>query len=885
MQIQILDCDYTMINNKPVIRLYGKTEDGSSVCAFYNKFKPYFYVHANEADFPKIIGELKANNDITAETEDKFLPNGYSKDTVKVLKITASDPSKIPEMRETVKMYGKPYDADILFSYRFLVDHGLFGMGWADVQGKPVKTSTVKCRAFEADSIKPLDRTDNVPLRYLALDIECVSEGDRIPEASKDNIIMISVKFSPAFKGKDTMVLYAKQAFVDSDCIGFPGEKEMLERFVDVVKEYDPDVLVGYNINNFDMPYILERMENLEIKPDLGRTDKRPYTRKVMNSMVTNITGRIIADPFEILKKDPWISFKRYNLATVAKEMLGMEKLDVGGIKELKKLWKGSTADLKKLVDYCRRDSELALKLILDKGLMDKFFELSKISGLLLQDTFGGQTQRHENRLLHEFRKINMIMPCKPEPGEMSKRQLEREKVGLKGALVLEPVAGLHASGCTLVLDFQSLYPSIIMVFNICPTTILNDDSTDQYIVSPYGTKFVKKEVREGVLPKILRDMTDARKRTKAEMKKESNPEKLRQLNAKQLALKTMANSLYGYTGYVRSRLYVMSIANSITNFGRDNIQNTQKMVEENFPVKVIYGDTDSIFLKTNILNLDIAEQTGNEIAEFVTARLPGLKIAFEKIFNTFLILTKKRYAGWSFEKKDGKWKDKIVMKGIETVRRDWCELTSDTMKGVIEIVLKEQNISKASQYVRNVLKELAAGKIPLEKLTVVKGVTKSLDAYKGVQPHAELAKKIKERDPARQNMVGERLGYVIIKGNDMLSKRAEEPEYVKEKGLEIDPQYYVENQVLPPIERIFEVCKVSRTELLEGCRQRSLMDVMNSKEPSPDQMILKGNDGVACKKCRWVSKRPPLTGACPECGSQLYFSFNGSLGKFVNVN
>ncbi|MEM5804305.1 MAG: DNA polymerase domain-containing protein [Candidatus Aenigmatarchaeota archaeon] len=884
MQMQILDCDYAMINSKPVIRLYGKTEDGSSVCAFYDKFRPYFYVHADEKNFPAITEELKRHG-ANAAVAEKFLPMGYSKSPVKVLKATCADPSKVPEMREAVKKYGTPYDADILFAYRFLVDHGLFGMGWADVKGKQVRTAAVKCRAIEAESIEPIDRPDNVPLRYMALDIECVTEGDRLPEAGRDPIIMISLYFSPEYKGKKTMVLLSKQAFVDSDCTGFNGEKEMIERFIDIVKEYDPDVLVGYNINNFDIPYLLGRMEALEIKPDLGRADKRPYTRKVTGSMITNITGRVIADPFEILKKDPWISFKRYNLATVAKEMLGMEKLDVGGVREIKKLWNGNTSDMKKLVDYCRRDSELAMRLVLDKGLLDKFFELSKISGLLLQDAFGGQTQRHECRLLHEFRKADMLMPCKPDQAEISRRLSERAKIGLTGAIVLEPAVGLHSSGCTLVLDFQSLYPSIIMAFNICPTTVLYDDSTSEYVTSPYGTKFVKKEVREGILPKMLRDMTDARKRAKAEMKKETNAERTRQLNAKQLALKTMANSLYGYTGYIRSRLYLMAIANSITSIGRENIINTKKLVEDNFPVKVIYGDTDSIFLKTDILNLDIAEQTGNEIASFITARLPGLSIAFEKIFNTFLILTKKRYAGWAFEKKDGKWKDKIVMKGIETVRRDWCELTSDTMKEVISIMLKEQNISKASQHVRKVLKDLAEGRVPLEKLTVVKGVTKSLDAYDGMQPHVELAKKIKERDPTRQNMVGERLGYVIIKGNDMLSKRAEEPEYAKEKGMEIDAQYYAENQVLPPVERIFEVCNITRTELLEGCRQRSLLDAMGSKEPSPDQTTLRGNDGVACKKCRWVSKRPPLTGMCPECGSQVYFSHNGSLGKFVSLN
>ncbi|MFQ6009927.1 MAG: DNA polymerase domain-containing protein [Candidatus Aenigmatarchaeota archaeon] len=1301
MQIQILGCDYTILNNKPLIRLFGKAVDGSTVCVFYDKLRPYFYVHAKESDFGKIIEELKKSHEISAQTEEMFLPIGYREKPVRVLKITGNDPSKVPEMREITKKYGTPYEADILFIYRFMADHGLVGMGWAEVEGMPARTSTVKCRAFEAKSIKPVDRSENIPLRYLALDIECITNEDRMPEPDKDPIIMISLRFSQAYKGKQSMAILAKPIRVDSDCIECVNEEEMLKKLLDVIKDYDPDVLIGYNINNFDMPYLLKRMEALNVPRDFGRTEKRPFMRKIMGGYVTTISGRVIVDPFEILKRDPWVSFRRYNLATVAREMLGMEKMDVGGPKEMRELWNSGFKGVKKIVDYCRKDSELALRLVLDKGMLDKFFELSKVSGLLLQDIFGGQAQRHENKILHEFKKRKILMPCRPDAAEISKRRVEREKVGLTGALVLDPIAGLHASGCTLVLDFQSLYPSIINLFNICPTTILLDEGPSDYIVTPYGTKFVKKETREGVLPKVIREMIDTRIEVKKQIRKETDPERTRVLNAKQLALKTMANSLYGYTGYMRSRLYVMDIANSITSFGRENIMKTKKLVEDNHPVKVLYGDsvtaerfvtvmdesgtirtknieelfnefsgsvfnigpkeaarvsgykaltvdpkthtacwmpikkvirhktdkkvfrvvqkfgetavtqdhsimtlsngeleetrpedmggrrmirvegiprgrnikeldlfehlcgyrteslykgrqktamvhtdggllyfgwmnrkepvmlkrmihagtpemealcrligayvsegssstpettesrmgasiassdikwlkqlkedykllfrnckasiipsmpgirrlnsngrrieykdnthklqvmnslaavffkmlcgqrsdskylpdfvfnlperyqrivldnmvlgdgsrkfmnrklpyteqykrrnfsyttkslrlasgfsllltllgmkysikyrepkkaytittttkhnakvitktieepyeghvydlevegshmfvdscgqvllhnTDSIFIKTNILNLDLAEQTGNEISGFVTERLPGLKLSFERIFRTFLILTKKRYAGWAFDKKGNKWKDRILMKGIETIRRDWCELTSDTMKEVLEIVLKEQDINKASQHVRAVLKDLANGKVPLEKLTVVKGITKSLDAYDGIQPHVELAKKIRKRDPTRQNLVGERLGYVIIKGNDLLSKRAEDPKYVKERGLEIDSQYYIENQVLPPLERIFEACNITRTELLEGCRQKSLMDILNSRPESPENTTLKGSDGVSCKKCRWFSKKPPLSGSCPECGSQIYFSYNGSLGKFVDV-
>jgi len=527
------------------------------------------------------------------------------------------------------------------------------------------------------------------------------------------------------------------------------------------------------------------------------------------------------------------------------------------------------------------------LKLVIDTGLLDKFFEMAKLSGLLLQDTLGGQTQRLETRFLHEFRDRNILMPYKPEGEIMSQRKKEREEAGLQGATVLEPESGLHTDGCVLVLDFKSLYPSIMAAYNICPTTLLLDGSDVDCFESPMGAKFVKFDVKEGVIPRMIKDFLTARGIAKKQMRETNDPEIKRQLNAKQLALKTLANSLYGYNGYIRARLYTIQVAGSITAWGRANIMKTKKMIEDKYPYKVIYGDTDSVFVKTDTLDLDRAEKIGTEISGYITNELYGLELEFEKLFKTFLILTKKRYAGWAFEKqRDGKWKDKLAMKGIETVRRDWCELVTETMMTVLETILKEQDINKASRFVRTVVDDLAKGNVPIEKLVVVKGVTKSLDAYDGVQPHVELAKKLLERDPSRGSPVGERLGYVILKGNELLSRRAEDPEYVKEKGLDLDSKHYLENQLMPPIERIFDACGIGKSELLEGSRQKNLMDMLGgSKVSSPENTVLNGFDHVSCKKCNWSFRRPTLKGVCPECGSKIYFAKDGSIGNTVNLS
>ena len=148
-----------------------------------------------------------------------------------------------------------------------------------------------------------------------------------------------------------------------------------------------------------------------------------------------------------------------------------------------------------------------------------------------------------------------------------------------------------------------------------------------------------------------------------------------------------------------------------------------------------------------------------------------------------------------------------------------------------------------------------------------------------------ELAKKLMKRDKTK-SLVGARIGYVIIRGNQLLSKRAEDPSYVKEKGLQIDPEYYIYNQLLPPLERVFEVCGISSSELIEGVRQTSLLDIINgSKKKSPDETVLKTFESVVCKKCGWEFRRPTLSGKCPECSGRIYFSANGSIGSIVDFN
>ncbi len=893
MRMQIVDVDYFFSTNRPVVRIFGRTQNGNAACILYDQLMPYFYVRCTEEQAEKIrqIKEVRS-----VEDTELFIPKGYQEKKSPLKKIILSNPQDVPGTRDKISALGirEVFEADIMFKYRFMIDHGLFGMQWIDAECTKASTRVAKVPTYYATKIEPVEQSGNAEHKILSFDIECVSnDSKRVPDAKKDLIVMISMAFHPDYKGKKNIVFVAKQ-FLGENTRGFASERDMLEEFVKIIDEYDPDIITGYNINNFDLPYLTERLRQNKISLNTGRSDKPMFGRTTGMTTEFVIPGRVVFDPYQILKRDPWLKFQRYDLNTVAKKMLNEEKHNVD-YSEMASLWNGPREGLSRFIEYARRDAELSLRLVLEKGLIDKFYELSKISGVLLQDVFGGQTRRVDTMVLHEFKKRGFVMPLSPMKSDHIKRAKERDKEGLKGAIVLEPKRGLHADGCVLVLDFKSLYPSIMRTFNISPDTLLLAAKDVPCHISPTGAKFVTSGVRMGVLPSLLTNLIETRAKIKKEMKAATGEQK-KILNAKQLAIKDMANSYYGYTAYIRARLYTIDVAASITAYGRENLQATKKLIEENFDVEVIYADTDSAFLKTKTINLDEAKKLGEDIARFVTENLPGyLELQFEKIYRTFLILTKKRYAGLKYELIGGNWTDEIEMRGIETVRRDWCPLVSQVMVDVLDVLLKEGDLEKAIALVKNVLEQLRHNQIDVDRLTIIKGITKHIDSYEGTLPHIELARKMAIRNPQEAPRIGDRIGFVIVKGNQLLSKRAEDPKYVKKNNIAIDSDYYIHSQLLPPLERIFVSVGVEKNEILGSGRQVSLGDVVNGAKRKMKHDIevqynnedvqdkkeqpLQGWEAFVCKKCAKIFRSVPLQGSC-ECGGEILMSYHGSVSN-----
>ncbi|CAG8481847.1 18333_t:CDS:10, partial [Gigaspora rosea] len=341
--------------------------------------------------------------------------------------------------------------------------------------------------------------------------------------------------------------------------------------------------------------------------------------------------------------------------------------------------------------------------------------------------------------------------------------------------------------------------------------------------------RFVKAEVRKGLLPSILEDLLSARKKAKADLKKETDPFKRAVLDGRQLALKISANSVYGFTGASAGQMPCLEISASVTAYGRQMIEQTKREVESRFTMEngykhdaqVIYGDTDSVMVKFGVDNLVDAMKLGQEAAEYVTGKfLRPIKLEFEKVYFPYLLINKKRYAGLYWTNSE-KW-DKLDTKGIETVRRDNCLLVQNVIETCLRKVLIDRDVSGAVSYAKKTISDLLQNKIDMSQLVITKALSKS--DYSAKQPHVELAERMRKRDPGSAPTLGDRVAYVIIKGTKGAAayEKSEDPIYVLENNIPIDTSYYLENQLSKPLLRIFEPILGDKAEsLLSGDHTR----------------------------------------------------------------
>jgi len=784
----LLDASYEVVGKIPEIRLWGVTDDDLRIVVIDRSFRPYFYVLPQDDVNPQEL--LKRLN---AEIHGKrpvlnmeIVEKKYFGKPVKVIKVTCLIPADVPKYRElfrTLKGVKDVLEADVRFYMRYIIDHQLRPCGWHEVKVRPLP----KNKNWHVDAVyealeppKPIEYDKLPRLRILAFDIECYNPKGT-PKPERDPVIIISLMTSEGEK----KLLTAND---HNDIL-------LLREFVDFVKSYDPDVIIGYNSNRFDWPYLIERSKKLGVRLAVSRANSSPAPSVYGHY---SIVGRANVDLYDFAEDMYEIKVKTLeNVADYLGVMPKDKRVLIDGI-EIYKYW--DDPNLRKtLFEYALQD------VMSTYGIGEKVLpfamQLASLVGLTL-DQVGAASVG--------FRVEWYLMREAYLQGELVPNRIERPYAPYKGAIVLEPKKGVHEN--IAVLDFSSMYPNIMISKNISPDTYVPPEEVDdpsKYNIAPEVGHAFRKEP-PGFYKRVLSKLLNFRRQIKEEMKRyDPQSVEYRILDERQRAVKVIANACYGYAGWVGARWYKREVAEATTAWGRETIKETIKLAKA-LGLKVIYGDTDSVFVEYD------KEKVGKFI-EAVKERF-NLEIKPDKVYvRVFFTEAKKRYCGLL---PDGR----IDVVGLEAVRGDWAEIAKEVQERVLEIILKEGSPWKAVEYVRSIVDALRAGKVPISKLIIWKSITKGFEEYEVRAAHVAAAKRLVKAGYKLE--IGEKIGYLIIKGPGKLADKAWPYVLVKDPE-QIDYEYYIERQVLPAALRVLRYFGISDNILLSGHKQATLFDFL----------------------------------------------------------
>ncbi len=796
IEFYFLDNTYEVVGAEPHIIIWGITRDGKRILLRDKRFRPYFYVILEEGvDVERIIREVKSLSDSRSPIIDISLTEKkYFGKPVRALRITTMIPENVRRYREKIRKIKDIRDvveADIRFSMRYIIDNDLRPCGWhrAEVRKIPKKPGYRVDEEYEiVGNIEPLnDTTPPKDLRYVAFDIEVYTKSGS-PKPEKDPVIIIGVK--------DTDNEFKQFLADDKD------DRGAINGFINYIKTYDPDIIVGYNSNGFDWPYLIERTKKIGLRLDVSR--RVGVVPRTSTYGHISVPGRLNVDLYDYAEEIPEVKIKSLeNVADYLGVMKKSERILIDYL-DMPKYW--DDPELRPLLlRYNREDVEATF------GLMEKFvpfgMQLANLTGLPLDQVGTASVGfRLEWYLMREAYRYNELIP----------NRIERPYESYRGAVVLKPVKGIHEN--IAVLDFSSMYPSIMIKYNVGPDTIVRNEVCDpekHYVAPEVGHCFRKEP--EGFFRKVLSTLLELRKSIKEEMKKyPPDSYEYRLLNERQKAVKILANATYGYMGWVGARWYCKECAEAVTAWGRQTIRNAIK-IAESLGLKVIYGDTDSLFVTYD-------KEKTEELIRRIKEEL-GLDIKIDKIYKRiFFTEAKKRYAGLLT---DGR----IDIVGFEAVRGDWAEIAKEVQEKITEILLKERSTEKAIEYVRKIIADLKQGRVPLNKLIIWKTLSKKLEEYSVDAPHVVAAKKLVQL--GLRLSTGDKVGYIIVKGGGKISSRAEPYVLVKDTRA-VDTGYYIDHQIIPAAMRVLGYFGVSETQLKMAARtagQKSLFDFFSGKK------------------------------------------------------
>ncbi|KHO52247.1 MAG: DNA polymerase II, partial [archaeon GW2011_AR17] len=677
-----------------------------------------------------------------------------------VVKIVVDLPSDVVALRKMFEPEGiQCYEADIQFSRRFLIDHKI--QAFVEVEGEYSYQGEIK--VYTNPELKTIEAF-SAPLQIMALDIETDSRAKTIYSIS-----LVCGDFQKVLIVSEQKLKYAES---------FTTEKELLERFFAVLKEVDPDLILGWHVIDFDLLVIKKRCQKLEVPFILGRFDS---VSKITLKQGYFSRSRVVAEGRQVIDLLSWVrdttKLDDYKLETAAQHFLQEGKnitfVDKGN--EIEELYKHHQ---QKLVDYNLKDSELVLRILEKSTLLALYTKRSVLTGLML-DEVKGSIASLDSLYLKKLRDRRYVAPSVAH-------SVKEESI--TGGYVMDSLPGLYKN--ILVFDFKSLYPSLMKTFNIDPLSF-----GKKGIKAPNGATF-SKEI--GVMPEIISELMEVRE----EYRKKKD-------EVGRYAIKILMNSFFGVMASPLCRYYSLDLANAITSFAQFFIKKTAEMIREE-GYEVIYSDTDSCFVVAGKRN---PEELGKELEEKMNIILKDyirseyyldscLQLEFEKVYSEFIMPrlrgvekgAKKRYAGLV--------KGKLEVVGMEAVRGDWTPLAKKFQE---ELLMRVFTGKKVEEFISHFVKDLRKGKYD-SLLVYKKSLRKPLKDYIKIQPpHVKAARKLK-------NFKGTVVRYVY-------SKEGVEPyEGFNES---YDYEHYIQKQIKPIADSVLVFLSLKFDELLSG--QKSL--------------------------------------------------------------
>ncbi|KAM0717908.1 hypothetical protein Q7P37_006240 [Cladosporium fusiforme] len=640
-------------------------------------------------------------------------------------------------------------------------------------------------------------------------------------------------------------------------------ELDLFNRMVDIVRSHDPDILTGYEVHNSSWGYLIERARlqyEFNLPDEFSRMKSQSHGRfgkdadrwGFTHTSTVRITGRHTINIWRAMRAE--LNLLQYTMENVVFHLLHRRIPHYSFATLTRWFTSEKPRDLAKALDYFITRTQLDLEILDANELIPRTSEQARLLGVDFFSVFSRGSQFKVESLMFRIAKPESFVLVSPS----------RKQVGAQNALeclplVMEPMSSFYTSP-VLVLDFQSLYPSVMIAYNYCYSTCLGRITNwrgtnklgfadfkrtpgllelvkDKVNISPNGMMYVKPEMRKSLLAKMLGEILETRVMVKSGMKVDKDDKTLQQLlNNRQLALKLIANVTYGYTSASFSgRMPCSEIADSIVQTGRETLEKAIAFIHsvERWGAEVVYGDTDSLFIHLKGRSKDEAFKIGDEISKAVTDMNPRpIKLKFEKVYHPCVLLAKKRYVGFKYESPSQK-EPEFDAKGIETVRRDGTPAEQKIEEKALKLLFRTSDLSEVKRYFQAQCTKIMTGRFSVQDFCFAKEVKLGTYSDRGpAPPGALIATKRMLKDPRLEPQYGERVPYVVIAGapGARLFERCVEPErLINEEHAELDAEYYISKNLIPPLERIFnlvganvrqwydEMPKVQRIRLIGG--------------------------------------------------------------------